>query len=245
MKIPMRRWMIALTGLASVASGFQSDNSTLTRGFNQTVALTNTPITVTANFSNAELVTLRGFSFSEQLPANLLVQPVSVKLNGRIVTNYIFETGINGDVYPECIPYRWVLEEPTDFAEANPIPASTAVQIVYSVSSPVSGAFEASQFSWSGFDSLGTNACFGFSESADRQMLTFMTPADRALLTGRIVSNNFVLDLIAVPGNVYVVEVSSNLVAWTSIATNTAPFTFVGNPASSSVRWFYRARWKP
>src|SRR5205823_5710751 len=135
MKMRMRTWIVVMTGVASVASSFQSDNSSLTRSFNMTLALTNTPITVTANFSNAALVTLRGFSYSEQLPASILVQPVSVKLNGLTVTNYIFETGVNGDVYPERIPYRWVLEEPTSFTEANPIPALTGVQIVYAVSS--------------------------------------------------------------------------------------------------------------
>jgi len=55
----------------------------------------------------------------------------------------------------------------------------------------------------------------------------------------------FALTVNGVTGYKYVVQVSSNLVSWTSALTNTAPFTFVDTNASKFNRRFYRSFYKP
>jgi Fibronectin type III domain len=51
----------------------------------------------------------------------------------------------------------------------------------------------------------------------------------------------FAVNVIGVTGYNYVVQVSSDLVHWTSVTTNTAPFTFVDTNAGQFPRRFYRS----
>jgi hypothetical protein len=52
------------------------------------------------------------------------------------------------------------------------------------------------------------------------------------------------ISLAGVPGAVYVVETSSNLVTWTAMVTNSSPFSFLGTDLAGGQR-FYRGRWLP
>ena len=58
-------------------------------------------------------------------------------------------------------------------------------------------------------------------------------------------SGEFALNVNGGAGCNYVVQVSSNLVDWASIETNTAPFTFVDVNASQFRQRFYRAIYLP
>jgi fibronectin type 3 domain-containing protein len=58
-------------------------------------------------------------------------------------------------------------------------------------------------------------------------------------------SGEFALSVNGRAGCNYVVQVSSNLAGWTSIETNTAPFTFVDVNASQFSQRFYRAIYLP
>ena len=67
------------------AFGFQSDKSLLARSFNKTVALTNSQIVVTVNFTNGGTAASRGFYYADQVPSGLTVSTLSLMLNGNAV----------------------------------------------------------------------------------------------------------------------------------------------------------------
>jgi hypothetical protein len=48
-----------------------------------------------------------------------------------------------------------------------------------------------------------------------------------------------------VPGGKYVVQATSDLVHWTSVQTNTAPFVFQDGAANGFAQQFYRAYYLP
>jgi hypothetical protein len=208
------------------AFGFQSDKSLLARSFNKTVALTNSQIVVTVNFTNGGTAASRGFYYADQVPSGLTVSTLSLMLNGNAVTNYLFESGQDGDVYAGCTPYRWVLEQPTNFAEANPVRPQYPVQVVYAITSSVSNIFNLQQFSWVGFNTTTTNASFGYSETTNQQSVIFTTTADGISISGQNTTNGFALELNGVPGTNYVIEASTNLFNWVSLVTNASPFQF-------------------
>jgi hypothetical protein len=227
-------------------------------------------VVVSANFTNAEAVSLRGFYYADQVPSGLAVTTLGVTLNGQSLTNYAVEAGTNGDVYPGCTPYRWVLEEPTGFSgwtfytnasgnvvyqwgwelpagstQTNPIPPGGVLQIVYSVGSPAPGVFNLQQFSWAAFDPIATNASFGYSENADQETVSFLTAAPPCTLAGHGATNGFLLQIARPSGWTYAIDASTNLRSWNALATNTSPFAFTDtNTAGVSAR-FYRARWCP
>ena len=228
---------LARTGLA-----FSSDNCSLTRSFAQAFTLTNLPIVVTATFTNGGTNTLRGFFYSEQVPPGISLQTVSVILGGETVTNFTFESGLLGDVYAGFIPQRWVLESPTNFAEANPIPPGATLQIIYAISSAVPGSFSFQQFSWAGYDQGVTNASFGYSEDSDMQTVSFVTAIQAPVLSGQYSTNGFIISLQGVPGTSYVIESSSDLLAWVPLVTNTSSFSFTDTNAEVVATQFYRGR---
>jgi len=231
----------AMTVLPS-AFGFQGNQSTLTRTFDRTIVLTNSRIMVTVNFTNDPAGTCRGFFYSDQVPSELTVSTLSVMVNGKAVTNSLFESGQNGDVFPECTPYRWVLEQPTNFPQSNPVPPNQPVQITYAITSAVSNRFSLQQFSWVGFDVSATNASFGCSETTDQQTVIFTTTAAGVSLSGYNATNGFVLALAGVPETNYVIEASTNLFDWVSLVTNAAPFEFTDTNRAAFRHRFYRGR---
>jgi hypothetical protein len=81
-------------------------------------------------------------------------------------------------------------------------------------------------------------ASFGFSETTDRQSLTFL---GGPTITGAATSSGFVLRVTGIPGFTYSIQASTNLTAWNTIATNTSPFTFTDTNSIASPRRFYRA----
>lgn len=164
---------------ASVAFGFSTDGSTLIRSFDKSLSPTNQPITVTVTFTNGGSNDLRGFFYTDQVPSSLSVTTLGVTLNGAAITNFMFESGRDGDVHAGCTPCRWVLESPTNFAEAHPIPPQGSLQITYALTATMPGNFAFQEFSWAGYQANLTNACFGFSEAADQQTANFV----KAILT--------------------------------------------------------------
>ncbi|MBE9575057.1 MAG: cadherin-like domain-containing protein [Proteobacteria bacterium] len=165
--------------LSSAAFGFSTHNTTVSRTFDPVEAAVRESITVRVTFTNSEANNLRGFYYTEQIPQGLTVdtESIAVKINDNPVSNYIFESGSVGDVYPGYIPHRWVLETPPTFAENNPIPPNYTVEIVYSVSSTQEGTFDFDEFNWVGYyqnAAEGEREAFGHSEDADKQTITFL-----------------------------------------------------------------------
>jgi hypothetical protein len=230
-----------VTVLVFDAHGFSSDGSTVTRSFDRTVALRNTTITVTVTFTNGGAEDLRGFVYSEEIPSGMNVTPLKVSLNGQVLTNSAVELGQDGDVYPFKTPCRWILEAPAQFGESNSIPVGAAVQIVYALSSAISGSFGLEQFSWAAYHPASANAEFGYSESGQGQTLSIVETDIATLTSVQYSEGGFTFLLSSLPGLTYRVETSRNLFDWSAVTTNTAPFVFTDTNAMSSTQSFYRA----
>jgi hypothetical protein len=55
------------------------------------------------------------------------------------------------------------------------------------------------------------------------------------------IGNQFLFSVAGAKGFSYVIEASTNLSNWDSLATNTSPFTFEDNSATNFLRRYYRA----
>ena len=170
-------WLFGLLIFLSASSGdvfgFTTNNTTITRTFDKSEVAIGQSIAVTVTFTNNEAASLRGFYYSEQVPEGLVVSTTSVKINGNAISNYIFESGSVGDVYPGNEVYRWILETPITFSENNSISTDSIVEIVYSVGSTQPGTFHLDEFSWVGYYQGGSRAAFGHSEVVDRGTIAF------------------------------------------------------------------------
>ncbi len=113
----------------STVFGFSTHSTTISRSFDKEEAVIDEPITITVSFINEEAYDLRGCYYTEQVPAGLSVVTDSVQIDGSTISNFVGESGSSGDVYSGSIPYRWILESPTDFAQDNPISAGSTAAI--------------------------------------------------------------------------------------------------------------------
>ena len=162
----------------SSAFGFSTHNAAISRTFDKVETVIGEYITVTVSFTNEEAYDLRGFYYTEQIPDGLPVNTVSVRIDGSAISNCVAEYGSSGSVYSGSIPYWWVIETPTDFAENNPIPQNSTVDIVYSITSSQAGDFNFDEFNWVGYYQTAPQverAAFGHSEDTDKQTITFTT----------------------------------------------------------------------
>jgi uncharacterized repeat protein (TIGR01451 family) len=234
------RMLLVAAPLLAAVLGFQSSTYVLTRNFSKTAVLTNSQILVTVNFTNNASVACRGFYYSDGVPSGLTVSTVSVRVNAQTVTNYVFESGQCDDVYPGCTPCRWVLEQPTNFAGANPVPPQAPVQLVYAITATTSNAFNLPQFSWGGFEASRTNAVFGYSDDVEQRCVIFTTPA--LMVSVQPATNGFRVGLNGMPDTNYVIDTASNFYNWVPLVTNAAPFYYTDtNPVAGRTR-YYRGR---
>lgn len=243
------RWRgcgLALMALAVVAAerlpgaGFE-----MTRTFDRIVTLTNQPVTVSVTLSNTTGQTLRGVWFSDQVPAGLALRTLSISINGRTVTNALFETGLEGDVLPGCKPCRWVLESPRAFARSNPVPANASLQIRYELVSETPGTFVFPEFSVAGFYPATSNAAFAVSGDADSATLWLLTLTNRFPAVGGWTAAGFRVAADAPTGWCYAVEKSTNLTVWQRLGTNVAPSGVLDADAPRQPQGFYRLVWLP
>jgi hypothetical protein len=82
-------------------------------------------------------------------------------------------------------------------------------------------------------DSLNNSAAANISLMVYSSTAATLNPASSG-------SGQFALNVSGVPQYQYVVQASTNLVDWTSVQTNVAPFTFVDSNASQFSQRFYR-----
>ena len=71
--------------------------------------------------------------------------------------------------------------------------------------------------------------------------LTVCATAAATLASAAHAGGQFALTVSGVSGYQYVVQVSTNMVSWVPLQTNTAPFTFVDTNAGKFSRRFYRS----
>lgn len=148
---------------------FSTHDTTISRTF---IPYPNTPnsIKVTITFTNKEAHALHGFYYTENIPAGVTVNTLFVKLNGDTIdnTHYTFETGALNDIYPNYIPYRWILELPPAFEEGNPLSQNGRLEISYIIQSQAKKSFHLDEFSWVGYypDNITSRrAAFGYNDS--------------------------------------------------------------------------------
>jgi hypothetical protein len=203
---------IALLGiLGSLTAPVWGGPVPFSRSFDRKVTLTSEPIVVTADFINPETATLRGFYYADQVPSGLGVTPISVTINGQRVTNYLFESGQDGDIYPGCTPRRWIFEQPDSFLETNPVPALATVRIVYSLSTTNSGTFPLQHYAWVGYDPGSSNIVSGFGAGSGQQPLSFLTAPENLRLGLQFSNRHPVLTFSSQPDVLYAVEYTDTL----------------------------------
>ena len=169
-----RRAVIYILVLSCLTSSLGlAVNPPVSRSLDRTIAITNAPILVTATLVDSTTNILRGYYYFEQIPSALSVTTVDVSLNGQSLTNFVVESGLDGDVYPDCTPWRWRLETPTNFVEANAIASQNAVQVVFRITCTSTGTFNLQQFGYAASASDKTNMVFGYSAPADAQVVSF------------------------------------------------------------------------
>jgi hypothetical protein len=152
-------------------------STNISRNFDKLETSRADAITVTTTFFHLTGNDLRGFYYTEHIPEGLVVNTISVKINGNDITNHMVESGSNGDVYPGYVPFRWILEIPPSFAENNPLSPYDSLVIVYTVTALHVGAFNFDEFSWVGYFQSAQAAAFGYSEQIDKQSIKFATKA--------------------------------------------------------------------
>ncbi len=81
----------------------------------------------------------------------------------------------------------------------------------------------------------------GLTNSTVAALIVYPTAAATLTSMASASSDQFTLNVTGVPGYQYIVQASSDLVNWTSVQTNTAPFTFVDNGVGQVSHRFYRA----
>jgi hypothetical protein len=236
--------LLAVAGLLSALS-IGHGQVTLDHKADRSVAKTNCPISVVASFTNQNPVALRGFYFTEQMPAGLDVDSYSATLNGQPLTNILFSAGLVDDVYPACAPYRWVLEEPASFSPSNAFPAGAALTITYRVTASKAGTFDLREDNWAAYDSGSSNGVFGFSASNASLTLSFVEAAPTSQLIIVHGPNGNSLSLNSTAGSSHAIEESTNLTSWATLTNGIAPFTFLPASGTGEPGRFYRARWLP
>jgi uncharacterized repeat protein (TIGR01451 family) len=217
--------VVLLAGFGS-ATAVYADTYPLARQFDRSIAVTNAPIIATVTFTNGGTNTLRGFFYGDQAPSNLTVNPISVKIDGRTITNFVFEAGYPDDVYPGFTPMRWRLETPTNFASTNMLLTNSGVQITYSLTSSNAGSFTLPQYDAVAYAPIGSNSVFAYSQSSNQQVINFVTSILAPSLALRRSNGVFYVSLTGSTGLNYILDASSNLFNWSSIYTNTPPFSF-------------------
>jgi hypothetical protein len=81
--------------------------------------------------------------------------------------------------------------------------------------------------------------------SSEPAALTVTSVPEAQLLSSAHNGKEFSFDVVGVTGYKYAVEASPDLVHWTSVQTNTSPFTFVDPNADQSGSQFYRTVYVP
>lgn len=240
----IRIWALAVLALC-VGPFSRSAELEILRAFERLVTLTNRPIRVTVTLSNATDQTLRGVWFGDQVPAELAVTPVSVSIAGSPVTNHLYETGQQGDVYPGCVPHRWVLERPRAFAENHPLPPGASVQIRYELVAQTPGSYTLPAFGVAGYHPTTSNAVFGLDAPGDSAVARFLTLTNRFPAMGEWTASGFRVVPDAPTGWCYAVETSTNFTVWERLASNVAPTAVLDTNAATQPARFYRLVWLP
>ena len=149
-------------------------------------------------------------------------QPINlVALAGQTVTFSVAATGTSP------LTYQWQ-------CNSNAMPSATnAVLKLTSVTANQAGHYSVTVANVLGM--TNTTAALTVYPTAAATMATATRPSH----------GQFAMTINGVPGYKYSVQVSTNMISWSSVQTNTAPFTFVDTNASHFSQRFYRSVYLP
>ncbi len=187
----LSKLLVLLLPLVTAVAGWayvSTDNIIASRTFNTNSASLGADIVITSSFINAELSTLRGFYYSENIPVGLTVATQSVTIDGVAIFNYTLETGSVGDIYPSTVPYRWILETPVTFIENNPVSPSSTAEIIFAVNSAQAGTYYFKHFSWAGYFPATTLGSFGYSDTTDHVTVQYSSSNNPPVASGQSVT---------------------------------------------------------
>ena len=85
----------------------------------------------------------------------------------------------------------------------------------------------------------------GVTNSVTAQLTVYTNTAPTISNAAKLVNGQFGFQVAGIPGSQYVVQASSDLKTWTSVQTNTAPFSFTDSNSASFNQRYYRSYYKP
>lgn len=128
-------------------------------------------IEITCNVDSGISSPIKGLYFADSIPDALSIESESfeVTINGTVVLNITEEIGTTGEIYPSAVPYRFILESPSDFIENNPLNGGDELLLAYRVTPPMTintiTQYTLPGFSWAGYiDSSPAEHVFGYSD---------------------------------------------------------------------------------
>ncbi len=160
-------WLVSLTVVLE-ASGYTNDPLvSVSRYCSADTVVVGGSFEMRFQIDNSHVVPLHGFFLSDQVPRGLSIVSSTVRVNGVVLEDCIRETGNVGEIYDECIPYRWVLETPPAFSEMHPIPPGGTVEIECEVTCGRAGTHVFKNFGWSGAVPTGIDTSWAFGHDDD------------------------------------------------------------------------------
>ena len=213
--------------ISTPAITYKFPNSTGTLSFATSPRTGSSIISVTINNGQkTNNIITRQFTVTVLAPGStapkITSQPTSlVTLAGQTVTFSVAATGTSP------LTYQWQ-------CNSSPLPSATnAVLKLTGVTANQAGHYSVTVANVLG--ATNTTAALTVYPTAAATMAT-ATPPSRG---------QFAMTINGVTGYKYGVQVSTDLINWTSVQTNTAPFTFVDTNASHFSRRFYRSVYLP
>ncbi len=92
--------------------------------------------------------------------------------------------------------------------------------------------------------SVTVSSAFGSTNSL-AALTVYESPAAKLGEMTRLTNGNFAFPITGVPGYKYVVQATTDLQQWTSVATNTSPFVFEDTHTAENEKRFFRAYYDP
>ena len=130
---------------------------------------TNETIRVKVTFYNNQGDAIKGLVYTEQVPVNVTVNPVNVRINNLNYGGFTFERGSSGEITANRNPARWIFQTPPDFPENGLLLPGDSAVVEYDLTCDVNTSFSYNYDSWYaglvtsntlqpmfGFDSLNT-----------------------------------------------------------------------------------------
>ena len=142
-----------------------------------TSVYTSENIRVRVAFYNNQSDTVKGLVYVEQVPVNVAINPVNVRINNLSYGDFTFERGQSGEISPNRVPTRWIFQTPPVFPENGYLLPGDSAIVEYDLTCSVDTSFAYNQDAWyAGLVNLNTlQPMFGF-DSLHTVTINFSPP---------------------------------------------------------------------